>query len=103
MNQANITETGPRPKRAERGTNLDAPRLVHNRSALKTDDQGRYDMILSPSRPDDYTDDWRPIDPTSNGLMVRLVGSDWARKWNYLFSSSGSTLRPPGRAQPPPC
>ena len=77
MNQAVIAETGPRPKQVEGSVNLGAPRPVHNLNALTTDAQGRYDVILSPARPEGYTGDWWQLDPTSNGLLVRLVGSEW--------------------------
>ncbi len=77
MNQAVIAETGPRPKQMEGSVNLGAPRPVHNLNALTLDAQGRYDVILSPARPEGYTGDWWRLDPTSNGLLVRLVGSEW--------------------------
>jgi hypothetical protein len=77
MNQAVIAETGPRPKQVEGSVNLGAPRPVHNLNALSTDAQGRYDVILSPTQPEGHTGDWWPLDPTSDGLLVRLVGSDW--------------------------
>lgn len=80
MNQANIAESGPRPKQVEGSVNLGAPRPVHNLNALSIDAQGRYDVILSPTRPEGYTGDWWQLDPTSNGLLVRMVGSEWGKE-----------------------
>jgi hypothetical protein len=37
-------------------------------------------VILSPTRPDGYTGDWWPLDPTSNMLLVRMVGSEWGKE-----------------------
>jgi hypothetical protein len=80
MNQANIAEIGPRPKQVEGSVNLGAPRPVHNLNALNTDAAGRYDVILSPTRPDGHTGDWWQLDPTSDGLLVRMVGSEWGKE-----------------------
>ncbi len=80
MNQAVIAESGPRPKQVEGSVNLGAPRPVHDLNALSADADGHYDVILSPERPEGYTGDWWPLDPTSNGLLVRLVGSVWGKE-----------------------
>jgi hypothetical protein len=75
MNQASFAEVGPRPKQTEGTVNLGKPRPVHDLNALKVDAEGRYDVLLSPTRPEDYTGDWWQLDPTSNMLLVRMVGS----------------------------
>jgi hypothetical protein len=80
MNQARIAEVGPRPKQVESSVNLGKPRPVHDLNTLKVDAEGRYDVILSPTRPEGYTGDWWPLDPTSNMLLVRMVGSDWGKE-----------------------
>jgi hypothetical protein len=80
MNQAKVAESGPRPKQVEGSVNLGAPRPVHDLNALGIDAEGRYDVILSPARPEGYTGDWWQLDPTSNGLLVRLVGSEWGKE-----------------------
>jgi hypothetical protein len=80
ISQAWIAEVGPRPKQVEGAVNLGKPRPVHDLNALKTDAQGRYDVILSPTRPEAYTGDWWPLDPASNMLLVRLVGSAWGKE-----------------------
>lgn len=80
MNQARIAEVGPRPKQVEGTVNLGAPRPVHDLNTLKVDAEGRYDVILSPTRPANYEGDWWQLDPTSNRLLVRMVGSEWGKE-----------------------
>ena len=80
MNQARVAESGPRPKQVEGTVNLGAPRPVHDLNALTVDGEGRYDVILSPARPKDWTGDWWRLDPTTNALLVRLVGSKWGEE-----------------------
>jgi len=80
MNLARIAEVGPRPKQVEGAVNLGAPRPVHDLNELKVDAAGRYDVILSPTRPQGYTGDWWQLDPTTNMLLVRMVGADWSNE-----------------------
>ncbi|MFT3967574.1 MAG: hypothetical protein QM690_17000 [Sphingobium sp.] len=80
MTMARIAEGGPRPKQVPGTVNLGAPRPVHDLNALKVDAEGRYDVILSPARPAGYTGDWWQLDPTSNMLLVRMVGSEWGKE-----------------------
>jgi hypothetical protein len=80
MNQARIAEVGPRPKQVEGTVNLGKPRPVHDLNTLKVDAEGHYDVILSPSRPEDYTGDWWQLDPTTNMLLVRMVSSEWGKE-----------------------
>jgi hypothetical protein len=80
MNQALIAESGPRPKQVEGSVNLGAPRPVHDLNTLKIDANGHYDVILSPTRPQNYAGDWWQLDPTTNMLLVRMVGSNWDRE-----------------------
>ena len=80
MNQASISEVGPRPKQTEGTVNLGKPRPVHDLNMLKVDAEGRYDVLLSPTRPENYPGDWWQLDPTSNMLLVRMVGSEWGKE-----------------------
>jgi hypothetical protein len=80
MNQARIAEVGPRPKQIDGTVNLGKPRPVHDLNTLQIDAEGRYDVILSPTRPEGYTGDWWQLDPTSNMLLVRMVGSEWGKE-----------------------
>ncbi|HEX7854548.1 MAG TPA: hypothetical protein VF503_12725 [Sphingobium sp.] len=79
-NQARVAEAGPRPQQVAGTINLGTPRPVHDINTLKVDTEGRYDVILSPTRPAGYTGDWWQLDPTSNLLLVRMVGSDWSKE-----------------------
>jgi hypothetical protein len=80
MNQARIAQVGPRPKQVEGSVNLGKPMPVHDLNLLKVDADGRYDVILSPTRPQGYSGDWWELDPTSNMLLVRMVASDWDKE-----------------------
>jgi hypothetical protein len=76
MSQVRVAEMGPRPKQTT-GANLGAPRPVHDLNALNSDAEGRYDVLLSPARPEGYKGDWWQLDPTTDMLLVRMVGSEW--------------------------
>ena len=52
----------------------------HDINALRVDDEGRFDVLLSPERPAGYTGDWWPLDRETNRLLLRLVSADWARE-----------------------
>lgn len=81
LNQANISQAGPRPKPASDGKLvLGPPRPVHDLNGLKTDSNGFYDVILSPARPAGHEGDWWRLDPTTDMLLVRLVSADWGHE-----------------------
>lgn len=87
MAMVRIAEGGPRPKPSADGTpNLGPQRAVHDLNALKVDDNGHYDVILSPVRPEGYTGDWWELNPTTNMLLVRMVGSDWGKELEPTLS-----------------
>jgi hypothetical protein len=44
---------------------------------LTLDDQGRFDVIISRTRPDGYSGDWWELDPRAEKFMVRTVGCRW--------------------------
>jgi len=46
-------------------------------SGLKTDANGRFDVLLSAEKPQGYTGDWWQLNPAARMLMLRLVSSDW--------------------------
>jgi hypothetical protein len=46
---------------------------------LKTDESGRYSVVLSAERPDGYAGDWWALNPEANQLMLRFISEDWAR------------------------
>jgi hypothetical protein len=86
MNQARVAEAGPRPKQVEGSVNLGAPRPVHDINLLNVDADDRYDVILSPTRPSGYTGDWWQLEPTTNMLLVRMVGSNWGEEFEPTLS-----------------
>jgi len=47
---------------------------------LKADADGRYDVLLSPTKPAGYAGDWWQLDPKAIKLMLRQVASDWSKE-----------------------
>jgi hypothetical protein len=54
--------------------------------ALHRDAQGRFDVILSPTRPAGYQGDWWPLDPHAMSLMLRQVAYDWPHERDPTIS-----------------
>jgi hypothetical protein len=54
--------------------------------SLSIDAQGRYDVILSPKRPEGYTGDWWELDKATTRLMLRLVADDWTMERDTTIS-----------------
>jgi len=52
-------------------------RAYNDFNTLTRDAQGRFDVLLSPTKPEGYEGDWWALQPTSNRLQVRFVRSDW--------------------------
>lgn len=73
-----IAQSGPPPKTTDGSPNLGPMRRVHDVNALSVDAEDRFDVILSPTRPEGYKGDWWELQPTSNKLLMRIVSSDWA-------------------------
>src|SRR5262245_46576583 len=51
-----------------------------NAKDLKIDPDGEMEIIFSAKRPEGYTGNWAPLQPDTNGLMLRFVSQDWARE-----------------------
>jgi hypothetical protein len=85
MSQVRVAEVGPRPKQTD-GAHLGAPRPVHDLNELTVDAEGRYDVVLSPARPNGYSGSWWQLDPTTDTLLVRMVGSDWDKELEPTLS-----------------
>ena len=47
-------------------------------SSLKVDADGRYEVLVSATRPDGHEGDWWELDPSAAMLMSRQVSSDWS-------------------------
>ena len=79
LNMVSIGQAGPLP--IEPGFKPGAvARPFHDVNALKTDRQGRFDVLLSPERPAGYKGDWWKLEPTTSRLVLRMVSSDWGRE-----------------------
>lgn len=68
-------------------------------SDLNTDENGRFDVIVSPRRPDGYDGDWWELNPVANRLMMRMVGSDWSEEVEPTISIERID-KPVGRPRP---
>ena len=69
-------------------------------SDLKADAEGRYDVLLSATRPEGYTGDWWQLDPRATRLMLRMVSADWGKEAEPTFAIE-RTDKPVGRPRPP--
>lgn len=82
IRMAVIAESGPRPPQPPGQTMpvVGPPRPVHDLNKLKVDAQGNYDVVLSPTKPAGWKGDWWELNPTTNNLLMRLVGSAWGKE-----------------------
>jgi len=82
-----IAEAGPLPgEPGAASPNLGPQRIDHDVNALHTDGQGRFDVILSPTRPAGYNGDWWQSQPGTTRLLLRMVDADWGRSAEPTFS-----------------
>jgi hypothetical protein len=84
---ASVGQVGPTP--GERGTAATQPgptKGYQDLNSLQVDAQGRFDVLLSPTRPKGYQGDWWPLVPTANKLLLRMVRSDWSREQDPTLS-----------------
>lgn len=54
-------------------------------SSLPLDADGRFDVIISPERPADWTGPWWPLHPQCEKFMLRIVGCDWGAEREPRF------------------
>lgn len=74
LNQAIISQIVPRNAETGKGRNhIDL-------SKLKLDQQGRFDVLLSPVKPKGHRGDWWELRPSASRLMIRMVSADWAKE-----------------------
>jgi hypothetical protein len=69
-------------------------------SSLKADADGRFDLLLSATKPKGYTGDWWELNPAFNMLMLRMVSADWAGEKSPTLSIE-RVDKPIGRPRPP--
>lgn len=55
-------------------------------STLATDEDGRFDLLISPEKPEGHEGDWWALNPAANRMMIRMVSSDWARELEPTLS-----------------
>lgn len=68
-------------------------------ATLKVDKDGRYDVLVSPTRPASYTGDWWELKPTATRLMLRMVSADWDHEVEPTISIE-RVDKPAGRPRP---
>jgi hypothetical protein len=72
-----LGQFGVTPAKASSGISA----LAYNDfSDLHLDAAGRFDVILSPTRPAGYQGDWWQLQPGTSSLLLRQVDYDWARE-----------------------
>lgn len=78
LRMANLGQVGPTP--GEQGVTAKKPGPTQSYldlNALHIDKNGRFDLLISPTRPKDYSGDWWELLPATNKLLLRMVSSDW--------------------------
>lgn len=70
-----------------------------NLADLKVDAEGRFDVLLSATRPAGYVGEWRELNPAATTLMMRLVSSDWKNEVEPTLSIE-RVDKAPGRPRP---
>ena len=69
-----LAQLGPATLRTGK---LGAALKQYDFDTLTFDDQGRFDVIISGTRPDGHRGDWWELDPRAEKFMVRTVGCRW--------------------------
>ena len=67
---------------------------------LKVDAAGRYDVLVSPVKPEGYSGDWWELNPGATRLMLRMVSADWAGEKSPTIAIE-RVDRPASRPRPP--
>lgn len=49
-------------------------------STLNVNEEGRFDVLMSPNKPHGYTGDWWQLHPAAVQIMARLVSADWGKE-----------------------
>lgn len=63
-----------------KSTQVGAMKNYYDLNTLHVDKQGRYDVLVSPMRPDGYKGDWWQLDPSANRLLLRMVSGNWSKE-----------------------
>jgi hypothetical protein len=83
-----IAQRGPfPPEPGGEGRALPGPSLSHHDLAkLRTDADGRFDVLLSPTRPEGYAGEWWELHPETNKLWFRSVMGDPTQELDYTIA-----------------
>jgi hypothetical protein len=68
-------------------------------STLKVDKDGRFDVLISPTKPAGYMGDWWELKPSAIRLMVRFVSADWNKEVEPTLAIE-RVDKPAGRPRP---
>jgi len=74
---AKMAQLGPTPDQTGGGVRALA---YSDFSKLALGADGRFDVILSPTRHAGYTGDWWHLEPTTSSLLLRQVSQDWKKE-----------------------
>lgn len=66
---------------------------------LKADDDGRFDLLVSTTKPEGYSGDWWQLHPAANMVMVRMVSGDWSNERSPTLAIERID-KPVGRTRP---
>lgn len=87
LRMVNIGQVGPTPGEPGNTTKKPGPTQSYlDLNALHIDAQGRFDLIISPTRPAGYSGDWWALLPATNKLLLRMVSSDWSAERDPTIS-----------------
>jgi hypothetical protein len=73
----------------QQGFDMMSPELVTNRNSvnrtidlddLARDAEGRFEVLVSPTRPDGHEGDWWELDPGAKRLLMRRCSCDWTNE-----------------------
>lgn len=92
VNQAVIAQFMPPKTPGER------PHL--NLAGVKTDENGRFDVLISETKPAGYAGEWWKLNPAATRLMIRLVSADWEKEDEPALSIERVDI-PIGKPRPP--
>ncbi|MBV1688350.1 DUF1214 domain-containing protein [Novosphingobium sp. G106] len=68
-------------------------------ATVKVDKDGRFDVLVSPTKPAGYAGDWWELSPSATRLMIRMVSADWAKEVDPTLSIERLD-KPIGRPRP---
>jgi len=89
-------EPGGQKGREQPGASLDH----HDINALTVDENGWFDVIPSPARPEGHMGDWWELQPHTNKLWFRGVNADWKNTEFPLISIERLDIPAGGRPRP---